>query len=135
VKIITIEFNKFTTPTAIEDLKVGDIFESKVKLLQVITEWSIKRGVLFTPVKTNKSCYTTVCDSIKEQDNVDRKVCPWRLHAFVPNNPCGYFKIKSYIEDHTCSQPSLQSNNCKATTSFVCNVVIARFLKYITAET
>ena len=75
MKIITIEFNRFTTPTAIEDLKVGDIFESKVKLLQVITEWSIKRGVTFTPMNTNKSYYIVVCTSIKEKDNVGRNVC------------------------------------------------------------
>jgi len=38
MKNITVEFNMSTTPTATEDLKVGDIFESKVKLLQVITK-------------------------------------------------------------------------------------------------
>ena len=54
---ITFEFNKFAIPTATEDLKVGDIFESKVKLLQAIVEWSIKRRVSFTLVKTNMTCY------------------------------------------------------------------------------
>ena len=49
---ITSEFNRSITPTATEDLKVGDIIKSKVKLLQIITEWSIKRGVPFAPVKT-----------------------------------------------------------------------------------
>ena len=34
----TTEFNKFTIRTAIENLKLGDIFKSKVKLLQVINE-------------------------------------------------------------------------------------------------
>jgi len=32
-------------------LKVGDIFESKIKLLQVLSEWSIMRSVSFKPVK------------------------------------------------------------------------------------
>ena len=58
VKNITAGFNRYTSPTATEDLKVGDIFELKVKLLQAITEWSIKRGVsfmlLFSDYSTNK---------------------------------------------------------------------------------
>ena len=33
VENITSEFNRFTTPTTAEDLKLRDIFESKVKLL------------------------------------------------------------------------------------------------------
>ena len=37
------EFNLSTVRTAIDDLKVGDIFETKVKLLEAITEWSIMR--------------------------------------------------------------------------------------------
>jgi len=45
VENIAYEFNKSTTPTATEDLKVRDIFESKVKLLRVITVWSTKHGV------------------------------------------------------------------------------------------
>ena len=73
---ITFKFNRVTTPTVIEDLKVGDIFESKVKLLQAITEWSIKRGVSITSVKTKRTCYTIFCAFIIEGDNVDRDVCP-----------------------------------------------------------
>ena len=72
---ITAEFNRSIAPTATENLKVGDIFESKIKLLQAITKWSIKRGVPFTPVNTNKSYYIIVCASIKEKDNVGRNVC------------------------------------------------------------
>ena len=82
----------------------GNIFESKVKLLQAITKLSIKRGMSFASVKTNKSCYTTVCASIKEQDNVYRNV--WRLHASIPKSSGGYFKIKFDLGEHTCSQPS-----------------------------
>jgi len=90
VKNITSKFNRSTVHTAIEDLKVRDIFESKVKLLQAITEWSIKRGVSFTPMKTNITCYRTVCASIRENDNLCRDVCPWRLHAYVPKSSSGY---------------------------------------------
>ena len=64
---ITAEFNRSIAPTAIENLKVGDMFESKVKLQQAIIEWSIKHGVSFMPVKTNKFCYTTTCASIKSK--------------------------------------------------------------------
>ena len=45
VENIRAEFNLSTVRTAIDDLKVGDMFETKVKLLEVITEWSIMRGV------------------------------------------------------------------------------------------
>ena len=94
-------------PTVTEDLKAGDIFESKVKLLQVITKWSIKHGVSFTLVKTNRTCYTTVCASIKEGDNFCISVYPRRLHATVPKSSRGYFKIRFYVGEHTCNQPSL----------------------------
>ena len=42
VEHITFVFKRSNAPTGTKDLKVGDIFESKVKLLQVITEWSIQ---------------------------------------------------------------------------------------------
>ena len=103
MKNITTEFNRYTTPTATEDLKVGDIFESKVKLLEAITEWSIICGVSFMPLKTNKTCYTAVCTSIVDGDNTSRNVCPWRLHASVPKNSSSYFKIRKYSGEHTCS--------------------------------
>ena len=93
VENITSEFNKPTTPTATEDLKVNDIFASKVKLLQAITEWSIKHGVSFEPMKCNKTCYTAVCASIIEDDNVGRDVCPWRLHASVPRVRVGTSRL------------------------------------------
>ena len=51
VKNITAEFNRYIAPTVANDLKMGDIFESKVKLLEAINEWSIIRGVLFTLLK------------------------------------------------------------------------------------
>ena len=76
IEYITLEFNRFTTPAVIEDLKVKNIFESKVKLMRAITEWFIKREVSSTPVKTNRSCYTAVCTFIIEDDNVGRDVCP-----------------------------------------------------------
>jgi len=38
VENITAEFNRCTTPIASEDLKIVDIFESKVKLFQAIIE-------------------------------------------------------------------------------------------------
>ena len=60
VENITSEFNKSIILTTIEDLKVGDIFELKVKLLQAITDWSIKYGVSFIPAKTNRTCHIAV---------------------------------------------------------------------------
>ena len=56
---------------------MGDIFKSKVKLLEVITKWSILRGVSFTSLKTNKTCYTAVCASVVDDDNASRDVCLW----------------------------------------------------------
>jgi len=38
---ITSEFNRSSIPTGTEDLKMGEIFESKVKLLQAITIHSL----------------------------------------------------------------------------------------------
>jgi len=67
VENIRVEFNLSTVRTATDDLKVGDIFETKVKLLETITEWSIMCGVSFTKVKSNKTNYTTVCASIAER--------------------------------------------------------------------
>ena len=61
VQNITVEHNRFVPPTVIDDLKVGDIFETKVKFLQAISKWSIVRSVSFKPTETNMSFYTTVC--------------------------------------------------------------------------
>jgi len=96
VEHITSEFNRSEALTTMDDLKMGDIFESKVKMLQVITEWSIACGVSFMHVKTNRTLYTTFCASIIEGDNVGRDVCLWRMHASVSKGSGGYFKIKSY---------------------------------------
>ena len=74
--------------------------------------------------KLIKTCYIIVCASIIEDDNVGRDVCPWMLHASVPKNLGGYFKIKFYVGEHTCSQPSLRSNYRKTFSSFVCNVIL-----------
>jgi len=41
IEHITSEFNRSSTPIGTEDLKVRDIFKSKVKLLQAITKWFI----------------------------------------------------------------------------------------------
>jgi len=76
VEHISSEFNRLIAPIATNDLKVGDIFESKVELLQEITKWSIARGVSFVPMKTNRICYIVVCASIIEGYNVGRNVCP-----------------------------------------------------------
>ena len=122
---ITFELNRFSAPTRTDNLKVGDIFESKVKLMQAITEWSIQRGVSFVPVKSNRTSYTAVCFSIKEGENESRDVCPWRLHASVLKISGGYFKIRSYKREHTCTTPSLMSNHSKATSSFACNVILS----------
>ena len=111
-------------PTATEDLKAKDIFESKVKLLQSITEWSIKHGVSFTPMKTNKSCHTIICAFIREGDNVCRDMCLWKLHAFISKSVGGYFKTRSYIKEHTCSQPTLNFNHRKAIAFIVCSVIL-----------
>ena len=94
IENIRAEFNLSTVRTATDDLKVGDIFETKVKLLEVIIEWSIMRGVSFTQVKSNKTNYTVVCASRIEGDNAYRDVCLWRPHTSVLKNSCGYFMIK-----------------------------------------
>ena len=37
VENITSEFNRLTTPTGTKDLKVGGTFESKIKMLQLLS--------------------------------------------------------------------------------------------------
>jgi len=76
VENISAEFNLSIVRNVPDDLKVEDYFETKVKLLEVITEWSIMRGVSFTQVKSNKTNYTSVCASRAEGDNAYRDVCP-----------------------------------------------------------
>ena len=51
VENINTEHNRSAPPILIDSLKVGDIFESKVKLLQAISEWSIVRLMSFKHVK------------------------------------------------------------------------------------
>ena len=119
VENITAEHNRYVPPTATNDLKVGNIFESKVKLLQATSEWFIVRSLSFKLVKKNRTCYTTVCGA---NENDGGKECLWRLHASVSKN--GYFKIKNFVQEHTCYMPILQSNHREAMISFVCNVIM-----------
>jgi len=79
------------SPTAIDDLKVGDIFESRIKLLQAFSEWSIVHSVSFKPVKTNKTCYTAICGA---DDVSGGKECLRRIHVSVPK------KIKWILQDY-----------------------------------
>ena len=58
VENIDIEHTRCASANSTDDLKVGDMFESKVKLLQALSEWSIIQSVLFKPVKTNKKNVT-----------------------------------------------------------------------------
>jgi len=44
VENIRAEFNLSTVRTVTDDLKVGDIFQTKVKFLEAINEWSIIRA-------------------------------------------------------------------------------------------
>ena len=89
--------------------------------MQALSEWSIVRKVSFNPVKTNKKCYTPVCDA---NDAGSRKACPWRIHTSVPKDSSGYFKIKRFVREYTCHMSVHQSNHRQATTSFVCNIII-----------
>jgi len=79
--------------------------------------------VTSTLIKTNRTCYTTVCALIADSYNESKDVCPWKLHASVPKNSSGYFKIRSY-KQHTSNEPSLRSNHRKATSSFIRNVIL-----------
>jgi len=79
------------------------------------------RSISFMPVKTNNTCYTTVCGT---DDAGGGKECLWRIHALAPKNSSGYFKIKKIVWEHTCHKAVLQSNHRQATSSFVCNVIM-----------
>ena len=63
VENILTEYNKSGPPTSTDDLKVGNIFESKVNFLQEISEYSFVLLVSFKPAKTNRTHYTIVCDA------------------------------------------------------------------------
>jgi len=77
-------------------------------LLQAISEWSIVYAMSFEPVKMNKTCYTTVCGA---DDNGGGKECLWRLHASILKNSSEYFKIRSFVREHTSYISILQSSH------------------------
>ena len=101
MKRTTSEFNRSTTPTSIDNLKVGDIYESNVKILQAITDFSIVCGVSFVSMKTNITCYTTICASIIEGDNIDRDAQianNWvTIREGIPTRKHHHFPLDKYV--------------------------------------
>ena len=65
VENINAKQTRYAPANSTDDLKVSAIFESKVKLRQALSKWSIIRSVSFKfkLVKMNKKCYTIICDT------------------------------------------------------------------------
>ena len=56
-------------------------------------------SVSFNPIKMNRTCYIAVC-GVDDDSGVKER--PWRHHASIPKNSNEYFKIKSFVREHTC---------------------------------
>ena len=97
--------------------RVGMIFRSKESLIEHVSEWSIKCSVSFKNIKSRAREFTAVCDI---DDN-----CPWRLHAIISKRDhAGWWIVRKYGGDHTCSNPIINSNHKQATTKFICTKVL-----------
>jgi len=75
--VANLEFagERFSNACVQNRFSVGMLFETKEKLLQQLTEWSILHSVSSKPVKSTKTKYIAIC-------SVDVN-CPWRLHAII----------------------------------------------------
>ena len=106
---VSVEHTWYAPAYVTDDLKIGDIFESKVKLLRALCEWSIVQSVSFEPIKMNKKCYIAVCDA----DDADGgNTWLWRVHASDQKESSGYFKIKIYVRTYMShTSISIQSSS------------------------
>ena len=109
---------RFSSAAVQTGFSVGMVFETKEKLLQQLSEWSIKHAVSYKPIKSNKTKYTAIC-------NVDVN-CPWRIHAIVSKKShSGRWEIKKYPSEHTCVNPTVNSEHKPATSGFLATKVMS----------
>ena len=98
-----LEVEVFGRECAEKGPRVGLIFETKEMLIEQLSEWAIKCSVSFKVVKSRAHEYTVRCD-------IDEK-CGWRLHASISKKSAkNWWKIKRYGGDHTCLNPTINSN-------------------------
>ncbi|XP_020258872.1 uncharacterized protein LOC109835301 [Asparagus officinalis] len=110
---------------------MGDLYDSKGKLIHAIRTYSIAKNVKFRPTKNNTTSYNVVCFYRKDDDVEDNSGhhdgnarCPWKLNSRSGARVCGQFKITAYNGLHTCSNPRLEMNNKNASSSFICRLIL-----------
>jgi len=116
-------------PTATDDLKVGDIFQSKVELLRTINEWSIEHGVSFMLAKANKTCYRAICATIVEGDNIGKMCALGYYMPLLPRVQLATSKLNLMYE--SIYIPNLHSDpiTVQQPQIFVCNVILPELRK------
>src|SRR3954466_12645845 len=78
--------------------------------------------------KSNSISFEAVC-ALNESVNSDTSIeanaqCPWKLYAYAGKKLHGKFKITKVGGNHTCTNPTMQSDHRQATSAFICNVIM-----------
>ena len=107
---------------------VGDSFDTKELLVQAVSEYSLRKGVVYKAVKNNRKNIKFVC-GLHEDVCPDSTIpcnaqCPWKLRAYAGSRSQNKFKITEIGDDHTCSNPTLQKRHKRATTKFVAKFIL-----------
>jgi len=80
-------------------------------------------AVSFKPIRSNKEKYTAIC-------NVDTHY-PWRIHAIdSKKSHLGWWVIKKYAGEHTCVNPTVNSNQSQATSTFL----VSKIMPFVKAD-
>ncbi len=97
-------------------LAEGIDFNTLDQLKHACRAWAVKQTFEFKTVRASKTRYEIACKG----DN-----CPWRLSARSVGGPGGFFRIKSFVSDHSCVGIN-HSGHQQATAKFIRDFILPR---------
>ena len=97
-------------------LAEGIDFNTLDQLKHACRTWAVKQTFEFKTVRASKTRYEIVCKG----DN-----CPWHLSARSVGGPGGFFRIKSFVSDHSCFGIN-HSGHGQATAKFIHDFILPR---------
>ena len=114
---------KYTTKYSSREFVVGQVFNSKPALQEVVKIYSIKAHQEFVVVAFSKKLLVLRCKKTEECQ------CPWKIRAMLMKDTC-LFVINKYKGPHTCVNPYLNRDRHQLDS----NLVIAHIKTIIKAQ-
>lgn len=97
-------------------LAKGIDFDKLDQLKHACRTWAVKQVFEFKTIRASKTRYEIACKG---------ENCPWHLSARSVGGPGGFFRIKSFVSDHSCFGIN-HSGHQQATAKFICDFILPR---------